>query len=66
MADIRPFNCVRPAEKYADQVAALPYDVYNREEAAEQVKDKPYSFFRPYWRGTISSSQLYFFLFHTS
>ena len=44
MADIRPFNCVRPAEKYADQVAALPYDVYNREEAAEQVKDKPYSF----------------------
>lgn len=44
MAVIRPFRAVRPAEGKASQVAALPYDVYNRKEAAEEVKDKPLSF----------------------
>ena len=29
MAVIRPFECVRPDEKVADKVAALPYDVYD-------------------------------------
>ena len=32
--------------KLADKVAALPYDVYNREEATEAVKDNEISFLR--------------------
>ncbi len=44
MADVRPFVCVRPAEAVASEVAALPYDVYSREEAREAVKGKPLSF----------------------
>lgn len=44
MAVIRPFLCIRPAKDKAHLVAALPYDVYSREEAVEQVKDAPYSF----------------------
>ena len=44
MAKIRPFICVRPATDKADKIAALPYDVYNREEALEVVKDNPLSF----------------------
>ena len=38
MAEIRPFVCVRPAEELASRVAALPYDVYNRQEAKEEVE----------------------------
>ena len=44
MATIKPFVCVRPREDVADRVAALPYDVYNRQEAKEVVKDNPISF----------------------
>ena len=44
MADIRPFRAIRPAADKAADVAALPYDVYSREEAAEAVKNRPYSF----------------------
>ena len=44
MADIRPFAAVRPAKDKAAEVAALPYDVYSREEAAEAVKGHPLSF----------------------
>lgn len=44
MANIKPFVCVRPDRKVAEQVAALPYDVYNREEAKEVVKKNPLSF----------------------
>lgn len=44
MAIIRPFQAVRPSKDLADQVAALPYDVMNSDEAREMVKDKPYSF----------------------
>lgn len=44
MADIRPFLCIRPKAEDADQIAALPYDVYNREEAKAEIKDKPLSF----------------------
>ncbi len=40
MADIKPFVCVRPAEDVVSAVAALPYDVYNREEAKEVVAKK--------------------------
>lgn len=44
MADIRPFRAFRPAAKYAADVAALPYDVYSREEAAAKVVGHPLSF----------------------
>ena len=33
MATIRPFMAFRPASNYAKDVAALPYDVLNSEEA---------------------------------
>lgn len=44
MADVKPFICVRPEESVADRVAALPYDVYNRQEACEEVAREPLSF----------------------
>lgn len=46
MALVKPFKAIRPALDLADKIAALPYDVYSRKEAAEEVKDKPYSFLR--------------------
>ena len=46
MADIRPFKAVRPAAGKAGDIAALPYDVYNRAEAKEAAADKPLSFLR--------------------
>lgn len=44
MAEIKPFSCVRPAKDKASQIAALPYDVYNREEAKKVVEQNPQSF----------------------
>lgn len=44
MAVMKPFVCVRPAEELAPQIAALPYDVYDRREAVEVVKKNPQSF----------------------
>ncbi|MCR5666160.1 MAG: DUF1015 family protein [Eubacterium sp.] len=44
MAVIKPFAAIRPNVKEADQIAALPYDVYNREEAKEVVSGHPLSF----------------------
>ena len=44
MAIVKPFRAIRPAEDKASQVAALPYDVYDREEACAEVADKPLSF----------------------
>ena len=44
MAIVKPFKALRPAVQYAKDVAALPYDVYDREEAKAYVKDKPLSF----------------------
>ncbi len=41
---VRPFSAIRPNANVASQVAALPYDVYDRCEAAEAVKGKPLSF----------------------
>ena len=46
MAIIRPFQCVRPARELAERVAALPYDVYNRQEAKAEVEREPYSFLK--------------------
>lgn len=44
MADIRPFRAVRPKEGLEAKIAALPYDVYSREEAKDAVKGRPLSF----------------------
>jgi len=44
MSVFRPFRAVRPKKEFAADVAALPYDVMNSEEAREKVKGKPYSF----------------------
>ena len=44
MAVVRPFPCIRPAADKAAQVAALPYDVYNRKEACQAVAGNPLSF----------------------
>ncbi len=44
MAVFKPFKAVRPKKEYASDVAALPYDVMNSEEARLKVRGKPYSF----------------------
>ena len=44
MADIRPFSAYRPAPGLESRIAALPYDVYNREEAVKIVAENPDSF----------------------
>ncbi len=44
MAVINPFCAYRPACGREAEIAALPYDVYNREEACEVVKANPGSF----------------------
>ena len=41
MATVRPFRAVRPAQKYADKVVSLPYDVMNRQEAVKNGRGKP-------------------------
>lgn len=41
---VKPFAAVRPAASVADQVAALPYDVYDRAEAVAAVDGEPLSF----------------------
>lgn len=46
MATIRPFQCVRPEESVVSRVAALPYDVYNRQEAKVEVEREPLSFLK--------------------
>lgn len=44
MAIVRAFKAIRPTQERADQVAALPYDVMNSEEAREMVEGNSYSF----------------------
>lgn len=46
MATVRPFKAFMPELGHEDKIAALPYDVYNRKEAVEAVKDNPESFLR--------------------
>lgn len=38
------FRAIRPVAEKVEKIAALPYDVYNRKEAAEIVKKNPDSF----------------------
>ena len=44
MAVFQPFCAVRPKPAFASDVAALPYDVMNSEEARAMAADKPLSF----------------------
>lgn len=46
MATVKAFKAIRPTPEKAADVAALPYDVYNREEARGAVAGKPDSFLR--------------------
>lgn len=44
MSIIRPFRAIRPAAALANNVAALPYDVMDSDEARKMVVGNPYSF----------------------
>ncbi len=44
MATIKPFSAIRPAVGMEEKIAALPYDVYNRQEAKEVVLKNSKSF----------------------
>lgn len=46
MANIIPFQAVRPREDLAAKIAALPYDVYSSKEARKAVQDDAYTFLR--------------------
>ncbi|MEA2713680.1 MAG: hypothetical protein QOK27_1641, partial [Gemmatimonadales bacterium] len=41
---LQPFRALRPKPELASEVAAVPYDVVNRSEAAELARGKPHSF----------------------
>jgi uncharacterized protein (DUF1015 family) len=41
---LNPFRALRPVPKLAEQVAAVPYDVVNRDEAASLARGNPHSF----------------------
>lgn len=44
MAVIIPFQVIHPGKDLWNRIAALPYDVYNREEAREEAAKDPLSF----------------------
>jgi len=44
VADIRPFQALRPTPERAGQVASVPYDVVDRDEARALAADNPLSF----------------------
>jgi uncharacterized protein (DUF1015 family) len=46
LADVKPFICCRPQPELASEVAALPYDVFSRSEAAVEIAAHPRSFLR--------------------
>lgn len=46
MANIIPFQALRPREDLAEKIAALPYDVYSRQEARAVVEGDDYTFLR--------------------
>ncbi|MCU0237946.1 MAG: DUF1015 family protein [Pyrinomonadaceae bacterium] len=46
MSIIKPFRALRPKSNLAKDVSSVPYDVLNREEAREIVKENPHSFLR--------------------
>ena len=46
MAKMKPFRAYRPKKGLEDKIAALPYDVYSREEAKIIASENPYSFLK--------------------
>lgn len=46
MAKIKAFSGIRPKEGLEARIAALPYDVYSRKEAKEQIQKEPLSFLK--------------------
>ena len=46
MANIKPFRAIRPRPDLAARIAALPYDVYSRQEAYEAVQGDDATFLR--------------------
>lgn len=44
MPKVTAFKAIRPNKEVADKFCALPYDVYNRKESVEIVKENPLSF----------------------
>ncbi|MCL2864517.1 MAG: DUF1015 family protein [Lachnospiraceae bacterium] len=46
MAVIKAFPGIRPRRALAEKIAALPYDVYSRQEAKAEVEKQPLSFLR--------------------
>lgn len=46
MATFQPFSAIRPRKGLEDRIAALPYDVYNRQEAKAEVAREPMSFLK--------------------
>ena len=63
MAIIKPFKGLRPPKEIVEEVACLPYDVMNSEEAAEMAKGKDASLLRitraeiEFKKGTDSHSE---------
>lgn len=45
MVQVRPFRAIRPKSNLASQIAELPYDVIDTNEARNLAKDNPYSYF---------------------
>jgi len=46
MITIKPFKGYRPPNDVAEKVAAVPYDVINKKEAANMAKGNPFSFLK--------------------
>ena len=46
MIVIKPFKAIRPNNELVKEVASLPYDVINSDEAKAMIVDNPYSFLR--------------------
>lgn len=46
MAVVKPFAGIRPCQEKVSNIAALPYDVYNRAEAKAEVEKEPDSFLK--------------------
>ena len=45
MVDVQPFRAIRPNEQLASQVACLPYDVIDTNEARVESQDNSYSYY---------------------
>ncbi|MEL7360629.1 MAG: DUF1015 family protein, partial [Bacteroidota bacterium] len=44
MATVHPFRALRPLPEHAEEVACVPYDVINTEEALQLAEGRPRSF----------------------